>query len=321
MTVPLGSLIVLRSSIEMPGPKYGILAVAHVRVTLRYFLTCDVGCKQVERRPSTSTSWGNGTPRPLHSRQHWLTRPFLPPRFPDPMFLSLRDSCVTHLDDDGYLTASPTLATPAPVTPRGPRAPTPVMPVAPPTPAPTPEAFPTASPAPATESPAESTSTTSTSEGSPTPADFSELLELHNEARCMHNADPLTWSDAVANSAALHAETLEDSCSELFHSDSEDRLGYGENLYVCWGSDTCYSHEKAMTTLYNEEVESDTVAEYGGHATQILWKSTTALGCVFAECTHGNTPYTYLICQYDPVGNVEGELAQEVELPSASGSC
>lgn len=51
----------------------------------------------------------------------------------------------------------------------------------------------------------------------------------------------------------------------------------------------------------NEEVEGfSKVTEYGGHATQILWKSTEELGCVVSKCTTGGTPYTYLVCQYDP---------------------
>lgn len=68
-------------------------------------------------------------------------------------------------------------------------------------------------------------------------------------SRCLHNASPLTWNDAVESSAALHAKTLTDSCGDLFHSEREDRNGYGENLYVCWGTETCYSHERAMEGL------------------------------------------------------------------------
>ncbi|CAM9455311.1 unnamed protein product, partial [Hapterophycus canaliculatus] len=140
-------------------------------------------------------------------------------------------------------------------------------------------------------------------------------------SRCIHNANPLTWNEAVASSAALHANILTASCGDLFHSDKEDRNGYGENLYMCWGTDSCYTNEEAMKGLYEEEVAFDTVAEYGGHATQILWKSTEELGCIVANCSKDGTPYTYLVCQYDPAGNYYSMLDEEVELPSASGSC
>lgn len=48
------------------------------------------------------------------------------------------------------------------------------------------------------------------------------------------------------------------------------------------------------------EVEADNVSEYGIHAAQVLWKSTSDLGCSLASCSVEATPYTYLVCQYDP---------------------
>eukprot|EP00904_Undaria_pinnatifida_P001107 jgi/Undpi1/10998/HiC_scaffold_30.g13298.m1 len=128
------------------------------------------------------------------------------------------------------------------------------------------------------------------------------LLELHNEARCLHNADALTYSDDVATSAMAHAGVLTSSCGDIFHSQSEDRSGYGENLYLCGttGSVTCYSPEGAMEALYETEIQADSVEDYGGHATQILWKSTTELGCAVLSCDSDVFMYTYLVCQYNP---------------------
>ncbi|CAN0053577.1 unnamed protein product [Ectocarpus sp. 6 AP-2014] len=159
---------------------------------------------------------------------------------------------------------------------------------------------------------------------SPSPDDMAGLLDLHNEARCVHSADPLGWSDPVTSSAAEHAVRLTDQCtSSLFHSTREERYGYGENLFACWGTDTCYSHDYAMENLYVEEVQFDDVTDYIGHATQILWKSTKNVGCVLAGCSNGGTPYTFLVCQYDPAGNMGGddEYRQEVGLPDPNNSC
>ncbi|CAN0337285.1 unnamed protein product, partial [Ectocarpus sp. 13 AM-2016] len=182
--------------------------------------------------------------------------------------------------------------TPIPVAPRTP-APVTQEPVAPPTPMPAtpPTAMPVTprtpmpvaprTPAPVTQEPV--ASPTAPTPGPQTPSDMTELVDLHNEARCAHDADPLTWSSTVASSAAEHAERLTAQCSSsLFHSTQEQRYGYGENLYMCWGSDSCYSHEKAMEGLYYDEVQFDSVLQYGGHATQILWKATEQVGCVVA---------------------------------------
>ena len=48
-----------------------------------------------------------------------------------------------------------------------------------------------------------------------------------------------------------HARVLSSSCGDFYHSESEDRNGYGENLYMCWGtgSGSCYTPERAMTSL------------------------------------------------------------------------
>ncbi|CAB1112811.1 unnamed protein product [Ectocarpus sp. CCAP 1310/34] len=159
---------------------------------------------------------------------------------------------------------------------------------------------------------------------SPSPDDMTGLLDLHNEARCVHGADPLGWSDPVTSSAAEHAARLTDQCtSSLFHSTTDQRYGYGENLFMCWGTDTCYNHEYAMEKLYVEEVQFGAVTDYIGHATQILWKSTKKVGCVLAQCTNGGTPYTFLVCQYDPAGNMGGdkEYIEEVGLPNPENSC
>ena len=65
---------------------------------------------------------------------------------------------------------------------------------------------------------------------------------------------------------------------------------------------TCRScTHRRMNAIDNEEVDGfSKVTEYGGHATQILWKSTEELGCVVSTCTTGGDDYTYLVCQYDP---------------------
>lgn len=39
---------------------------------------------------------------------------------------------------------------------------------------------------------------------------------------------------------------MSDACEGLFHSDSDDRNGYGENIYWCGNSADCYSAENAM---------------------------------------------------------------------------
>ena len=48
------------------------------------------------------------------------------------------------------------------------------------------------------------------------------------------------------------------------------------------------------------EVKANNVKDYGKHATQIMCKSTTQLGCAEAICKTGSWYNFYLVCQYNP---------------------
>ncbi|CAN0409608.1 unnamed protein product [Laminaria digitata] len=135
----------------------------------------------------------------------------------------------------------------------------------------------------------------------------------------MHNADPLTWDDNIFKVAKDYAEFLTNSknCGDIFHSDNQ----YGENLYYCGstGGYGCYSDEKAMTALFDDElVDKNNVETYGGHATAIAWKSTERLGCAVSTCESGGYFYHTLVCNFDPPGNYNNRLKEEVEPPTKS---
>lgn len=48
------------------------------------------------------------------------------------------------------------------------------------------------------------------------------------------------------------------------------------------------------------EVDDGPVTGWGGHATQILWKSTTELGCAVSTCDGGGFTNNVLVCNYNP---------------------
>jgi hypothetical protein len=52
-------------------------------------------------------------------------------------------------------------------------------------------------------------------------------------------------------------------------------------------------------------------SEATGHATQMLWKGSTQLGCGWAPGCQ------LLVCHYDPPGNVIGQFSQNVSPPTA----
>ncbi|KAL6785793.1 hypothetical protein ACKKBG_A00160 [Auxenochlorella protothecoides x Auxenochlorella symbiontica] len=145
--------------------------------------------------------------------------------------------------------------------------------------------------------------------------DSANLLSLVNAARAAHGAPALTWSDTIAAAAAAVASTC---------SGNHGGSGYGQNILAAWGPITDGGCSMAMQYWYNNEAGSYDYANPGfqansGHFSQIVWLSTTQMGCAVAQCpgsswyagpTAGN--WHFIVCDFDPSGNVDGEFAANV---------
>ncbi|CAI4043665.1 hypothetical protein SKDZ_10G1340 [Saccharomyces kudriavzevii ZP591] len=137
-------------------------------------------------------------------------------------------------------------------------------------------------------------------------SDFaSSVLAEHNKKRALHKDTPaLTWSNTLATYAQDYADNY-DCSGTLTHSGGP----YGENLALG------YDATSAVDAWYNE-ISSYDFSNPGfsgntGHFTQVVWKSTTQVGCGIKTC--GGAWGDYVICSYDPAGNYEGEYADNVE--------
>lgn len=138
---------------------------------------------------------------------------------------------------------------------------------------------------------------------------FLKLLELH----------PLGFSDEVARVAQAYSKVLaSQKCGQLEHS--TDRNGYGENLLMCGLSRSdCYQAKEAMKGLYASEVEGrNTVTDYDGYSTAILWRATTEVGCGLSNCSKGGFDYQILVCDYNPPGNYGTQYEEQAGLPVIS---
>jgi hypothetical protein len=149
------------------------------------------------------------------------------------------------------------------------------------------------------------------------------LLAAHNRERALVGHPPLAWDPDLAASAASYGPTLA-SLGRLVHSPRETRPGQRENLAKAWhGTLTpeqlvdLWSREKLMLQPGLFPAVSRTGQwEDVAHYTQMVWPTTTRVGCaIFAA------DWDYLICRYSPPGNIDGKpvfASAPVQLAQAS---
>ena len=138
------------------------------------------------------------------------------------------------------------------------------------------------------------------------------MLAMHNAARARVGVPPLAWDAGLAAAARVYAEEM--ARSDVFrHAPPAMRRGQGENLWV--GSRGAYDYA-AMAAAWMDEARLfvnqptpmfSTTGHWQdvGHYSQIVWRSTTALGCAMAS----SAAYDYVVCRYGPAGNVIGRTA------------
>ncbi|MGB3466969.1 MAG: CAP domain-containing protein [Cyclobacteriaceae bacterium] len=128
------------------------------------------------------------------------------------------------------------------------------------------------------------------------------LIEEHNRWRSEVGVQDIEWSDELAKVAADWAKELKNQGCAFKHS----RTKYGENLFT---GTTGYYHAKDVTDSwggekadYNYTRNTCKPGKMCGHYTQMVWKTTTKVGCAKINCD-GMTTW---VCNYDPPGNYIG---------------
>uniref|UniRef100_A0A0E0G6H9 non-specific serine/threonine protein kinase n=1 Tax=Oryza nivara TaxID=4536 RepID=A0A0E0G6H9_ORYNI len=142
------------------------------------------------------------------------------------------------------------------------------------------------------------------------------FLDLQNRARADVGVAPLTWDDTVAAYARRYAATRKGDCN-LQHSGGP----YGESIF--WGSAGAnWTAANAVASWASEKQfyncsDGSCAGDQGGHSekqfykcghyTQMVWAKTTKVGCAAVNCDADRG--TFIICEYDPPGNVLGVQA------------
>jgi uncharacterized protein YkwD len=126
------------------------------------------------------------------------------------------------------------------------------------------------------------------------------LLDAHNAVRVRVGSPPLVWSDALATDAARWANHL--VATHTFVHQPNDP--HGENLFLmAGGTATPLEVVRAwMAEMRDYDHNTNSCSGVCGHYTQVIWRSTRAVGCGMAFDGYRQV----WVCEYEPPGNVIG---------------
>lgn len=144
-------------------------------------------------------------------------------------------------------------------------------------------------------------------------SDSTNILSLHNTYRSWHRAPAMTWDSTLERAATAWAQNLANQGCGLQHGGHN---GAGQNLYMLSNSGGVDRSCSAAATAWYNEVSlyrfsstpySSNSWQFGaiGHFTQLVWVSSTRLGCGIGIGNGGRCKV--VACHYSPTGNYVGD--------------
>lgn len=143
-----------------------------------------------------------------------------------------------------------------------------------------------------------------------TDAQQKAFLDVTNGFRAKHGVSALKTDPQIIKTAQAWADGQA--------ANGTANSSNGKYSEILWAGDKL---EGALESLYRDELPKYT--SYGAepknpeptkHFTQLVWKSTSLVGCGCADYTKGKIK-KILVCNYYPLGNLKGEYAANVLSP------
>ena len=151
-------------------------------------------------------------------------------------------------------------------------------------------------------------------------------------------SNPALGAFTLNDTAAGTAQAYADSCNGLTHSPRDSVFrgpNTGENIFV--SSPTAPTpaiavqkwEDESNFYIYatNSSTDPADPKKQVGHYTQLVWSSTTAVGCGVSHCAinspfggFNNGEYDLVVCQYTPAGNFVGERPYVAGVPAPGGA-
>jgi uncharacterized protein YkwD len=134
------------------------------------------------------------------------------------------------------------------------------------------------------------------------------MLAAHNQARAEVGVPPLVWDRELAVGAADHAARM--STAGRTHASRAGRECVRENLLQSLKGGRTPEQMVGVWIAEKTHFKPGTFPEVSttgdwsqvGHYTQIIWATTTHVGCA----VHSDARYDWTVCRYTPPGNQDG---------------
>ena len=146
------------------------------------------------------------------------------------------------------------------------------------------------------------------------------ILDIHNRERAAVGVQPLTWSDSLAAGAQVWAQQI--AATGQFRHDPVNAVPRGPNGENIAGFNWAQgpTEPRGGTSLWVAEKQNyvpgspveQALGEPNrvyGHYTQMVWRTTTQIGCGTAPPGAGGLWYGILVCRYLQPGNLPGQAA------------
>lgn len=148
------------------------------------------------------------------------------------------------------------------------------------------------------------------------PAGLASIVAAHDQVRADVGVGPLAWDAALARTAATWAAKCRDNGSGFIPHNPDRSAGspvyVGENIYASTAPPGAVTGPQVVAAWASEKADYDhasntcAAGQVCGHYTQVVWRSTTRVGCAKQDCP-ALTYRTNVVCNYAPGGNVSGE--------------
>lgn len=156
-----------------------------------------------------------------------------------------------------------------------------------------------------------------------------DVLEAHNAVRLNAGLAPVNQSEGLTALASARVKKLANGGCYIRHSPTKDRwekhgfMYVGENLYKvinmeptgvdvvdAWYAEIRdYSYGPVGASCTKEQCAGRAEPPCMlGHFTQVMWASTTHIGCAREECPGQEKKTFVVVCNYGPGGNIAGRL-------------